>query len=255
MTLSPTVLGMRVHPTSYHAATQQILEWARDGRGGRVFVANVHMVMEAYDDHAYRAAVNRANLVTPDGMPLVWVLRRKGFAMKDRVYGPTLTLWVLEAAARLGVPVGFYGGKPEVLNALIDQVEAQFPGLRIVFRESPPFRALSDHEDQAFVEAINASGARILFVGLGCPKQEKWMDAHGEESATSVQAVMLGVGAAFDFHAGTLRQAPSWMQERGMEWIFRLAVEPRRLWKRYLKNNPRFAVLAFKELVLEKVKR
>ena len=220
-----------------------------------MFVANVHMVMEAYDDPAFREAVNRADLVTPDGMPLVWVLQRKGFDLKDRVYGPTLTLWVLEAAARQGVPVGFYGGRPDVLDALIDTVQARFPALRILFRESPPFRALSDAEDQAVVQAINAAGARLLFVGLGCPKQEQWMDAHAGSGANGVRAVMLGVGAAFDFHAGTLRQAPAWMQARGLEWLFRLAVEPRRLWKRYLKHNPRFAVLALRELLFDKRQR
>ena len=206
------------------------------------------MVMEPWDDPGFRAIVNAAHRVTPDGMPLVWVLRRKGFALKDRVYGPTLTRWVVAEAAERGIPVGFLGGAPEVLAALVRNLQKDFPGLSVAFQHSPPFRPLSVDEDRVLVEAINASGARILFVGLGCPKQERWMAAHAAGTEYPVQAVMLGVGAAFDFHAGMLRQAPGWMQARGLEWLFRLAVEPRRLCKRYLKHNPRFAVLAMREL-------
>ena len=152
-------------------------------------------------------------------------------------------------APKRGIPVGFLGGAPEVLAALVRNLQADFPGLPVVFQDSPPFRALSADEDRALVQAVNASGARILFVGLGCPKQERWMAAHAAGTEHPVRAVMLGVGAAFDFHAGMLRQAPEWMQQRGLEWLFRLAVEPRRLWKRYLKHNPRFAVLAMRELL------
>jgi N-acetylglucosaminyldiphosphoundecaprenol N-acetyl-beta-D-mannosaminyltransferase len=148
--------------------------------------------------------------------------------------------------------VGFLGGAPEVLAALVRNLQADFPELSVVFQHSPPFRPLSADEDRALVEEINASGARILFVGLGCPKQERWMAAHAAGSEHPVQAVMLGVGAAFDFHAGRLRQAPVWMQARGLEWLFRLAVEPRRLCKRYLKHNPRFVVLATKERLFQR---
>ncbi len=247
-----SILGMQVHATTYAETTRTICDWAERGEARHVCVANVHMVMEGWDDPGFRAIVNAADLVTPDGMPLVWVLRRKGFALKDRVYGPTLTRWVVAEAARRGIPVGFLGGAPEVLGALVRNLQADFPGLSVVFQHSPPFRPLSSDEDRALVQAVNASGARILFVGLGCPKQERWMAAHAAGTEHPVQAVMLGVGAAFDFHAGMLRQAPAWMQARGLEWLFRLAVEPRRLWKRYLKHNPRFAVLAMRELLSER---
>ena len=208
-------------------------------------MANVHMIMEAHDDASFRVLVNRSDLVTPDGMPLVWMLRLMGHRLKDRVYGPTLTLWVLEAAVRRGVPVGFFGGAPDVLEALVHNMGQRFPGLNIVYRHSPPFRDFTREEDEQAARDINASGARIVFVGLGCPKQERWMAAQRGR----VRAVMIGVGAAFDFHAGTLRQAPRWMQDRGLEWLFRLGVEPRRLWGRYLKNNPRFVFYSILQLL------
>ena len=239
------ILGMRVDATSYEEATRRVLAWARGGESRYVCVANVHMVMEAYDDSRYRALVNAADLVTPDGMPLVWVLRRLGVRGQERVYGPELTLRVCAAAAREGIPVGFYGGAPEVLEKLVEKLKARFPGLRVAYAYSPPFRSLTPEEDARIVEAINASGARILFVGLGCPKQERWMAEHRGR----VKAVMLGVGAAFDFHAGRVPQAPAWMQRLGLEWFFRLLMEPKRLWRRYAKHNPRFVVLAALQLL------
>lgn len=234
-----SVLGMRVDPTSYREVTEKVIAWAQAGESRYVCVANVHMVMEAYDDPVFRNIVNSADLVTPDGMPLVWMLRRQGFPEQERVYGPELTLRVCQAAAEEGVPVGFYGGKPEVLRALVNQLKRRFPFLKVAYAHSPPFRPLSQAEEQEVIQAIRASGARILFVGLGCPKQERWMAAHKGR----VPAVMLGVGAAFDIHAGRVRQAPLWVQRLGLEWLFRLVQEPRRLWSRYFKHNPRFIML------------
>lgn len=242
---SPSLLGMRVDPTSYEEATELVLRWARAGESRYVCVANVHMVMEAHDDPGFRALVNAADLVTPDGMPLVWALRWLGFPRQERVCGPELTLQVCARAAREGVPVGFYGGHPEALEALVRNLKARFPGLKVVYAYSPPFRPLTEAEDEEVVEAIRASGARILFVGLGCPKQERWMAAHKGR----VDAVMLGVGAAFDLHAGRVPQAPAWMQRMGLEWFFRLLQEPGRLWSRYLRHNPRFIILAGRELL------
>jgi N-acetylglucosaminyldiphosphoundecaprenol N-acetyl-beta-D-mannosaminyltransferase len=242
--VAPRILGMRVDPTSYEEATEKVLAWAAAGESRYVCVANVHMVMEAHDDPSFRALVNAADLVTPDGMPLVWMLRKLGYPHQERVCGPELTSRVCAEAARRGVPVGFYGGHPEALEALVRNFSARFPGLRVVYAYSPPFRPLTPEEDEMVTEEINASGARILFVGLGCPKQEWWMAEHKGR----VRAVMLGVGAAFDFHAGRVRQAPVWMQRAGLEWLFRLVQEPRRLWRRYLKHNPRFLLLAFLQL-------
>jgi N-acetylglucosaminyldiphosphoundecaprenol N-acetyl-beta-D-mannosaminyltransferase len=203
------------------------------------------MLMEAYDADDFKKIVNKADLVTPDGMPLVWMMRLKGQRDQARVYGPTLMLHVLEAAAREKIPLGFYGGALEVLDSLIKRMQARFKGLNVVYSFSPPFRALNPEEDAAIVEQINRSGARILFIGLGCPKQEYWMAEHRGK----VNAVMLGVGAAFDFHAGLKPQAPVWMQGIGLEWLFRLLTEPRRLWKRYLYHNTRFLVLALADLL------
>lgn len=236
---------MRVDATSYADATGRVLAWARAGESRYVCVATVHMVMEAYDDPSFRRVVNDGDLVTPDGMPLVWMLRALGVRGQERVYGPDLTLHVCRAAALGSVPVGFYGGHPDALDSLLRNLRTRFPQLQVAYAFSPPFRPLTQEEDARVVEEINSSGARILFVGLGCPKQERWMAAHRGR----VRSVMLGVGAAFDFHAGRVRQAPRWMQSAGLEWLFRLAMEPRRLWRRYAKHNPRFAVLALAQLL------
>jgi N-acetylglucosaminyldiphosphoundecaprenol N-acetyl-beta-D-mannosaminyltransferase len=152
---------------------------------------------------------------------------------------------VIDAAARQGVPVGLYGSTPQALGLLIESLRDKCPGLTVAYSFSPPFGPLSPDEDRQVVEDLNRSGARILFVGLGCPKQERWMAEHRDR----IDAVMLGVGAAFDFHAGRISQAPRWIQTLGLEWLFRLAVEPRRLWRRYLYHNPRFVILAIADLL------
>jgi N-acetylglucosaminyldiphosphoundecaprenol N-acetyl-beta-D-mannosaminyltransferase len=154
-------------------------------------------------------------------------------------------LRVLEAAAQKKIPVGFYGGTPEVLRSLVKRMQERYEGLQAAFALSPPFMEVNHKENEELVEQINKSGIRILFVGLGCPKQEIWMANHRGR----VNAVMLGVGAAFDFHAGVKPQAPAWMQSLGLEWFFRLTTEPRRLWKRYLYHNPRFVALAIADLL------
>jgi len=239
------VLGVRIDSTDYASATRQILDWAHEMESRYVCAANVHMVMEAYDSPMFQRIVNGADLVTPDGMPLVWMLRAKGRSGQGRVYGPTLMLQVLEAAVREGIPVGFYGGSWLVVTALSERMKARLAGLSVAFVHSPPFRSLTPEEDTQVVEQIRASGARILFVGLGCPKQERWMAEHRGR----VPAVMLGVGAAFDVYAGLKRQAPGWIQAIGLEWLFRLFQEPGRLWRRYLYHNPRFVVLAIADLL------
>ena len=234
-----SILGTRVNATSYLHAAIAVCEWAGRRESKYVCIASVNNVMEAYDSQAFQLVMNQADLVTPDGMPLVWGLRLLGQGSATRVYGPDLTPIVLESAAAAQIPVGFYGGSPEVLSKLIEVVRRRFGKAEIAYSYSPPFRPLSPEEDQRVVEEINQSGTRILFVGLNTPKQDYWMAAHKGR----VQAVMIGVGAAFDFLAGTKPQAPRWMMGLGLEWLFRLATEPRRLWKRYLKHNPRFVVL------------
>ncbi len=236
---APHFLGMRVDPTSYQHASTLVTDWAREGASKYVCIATVNNVMESYDSTEILRVMNRADLVTPDGMPLVWGLRLLGHKTATRVYGPDLTPIVLEMAASNGIPVGFYGGSPATLRRLTAHIGKRFPALQILYSYSPPFRPLSLEEDRQVVEDINRSGARILFLGLNSPKQDLWMAAHKDR----VGAVMVGVGAAFDFLAGTKLQAPRWMMRLGMEWFFRLITEPRRLWKRYLKHNPRFVAL------------
>jgi len=239
------ILGVNIHTTSYVDAVQKIINWAKAGESRMVCAANVHMIIEAHDNPGFKTILNRADLVTPDGMPLVWMLRWLGLHNQERVYGPDLMLHVLAAARDAGIPVGFYGGKPEVLEALVGKMQDQFPGLQIVYAYNPPFGAFQLSQADQIMTNIRLADPRILFVALGCPKQERWMAEHRGE----VPAVMLGVGAAFDIHAGAIKQAPGWMQKIGLEWLFRLIKEPKRLWKRYLINNPRFIVLACKQMI------
>lgn len=239
------ILGTRVDATRYAEAAEHVCRWARGGESRYVCAANVHMVMEGHDDPAFRVVVNGADLVTADGMPLAWSLRLLGVAGAPRVYGPDLVLAVCARAAKEGIPVGLHGGSPPALAGLEDALRRRFPALRIVHRASPPFRPLSADEKEAARREIADSGARILFVGLGCPRQERWMaDERGR-----IPAVMLGVGAAFDFLSGTKTQAPSLLRRTGLEWAFRLAAEPRRLARRYLVHNPRFVGLMTLALV------
>ncbi len=233
------ILGMKVSTTSYPHALEAISRWAGLGASKYVCVATVNNVMEAHDCRAFQTVMNQADLVTPDGMPLVWGSKLLGHTQATRVYGPDLMPMVLDLAAANGIPIGLYGGAPEVLAKLTTTIRECYPSIQIAYSCSPPFRPLTPDEDQVVVETINSSGARILFVGLNTPKQDYWMSAHRGR----IQTVMLGVGAAFDFLAGTKPQAPRWMMRVGFEWLFRLATEPRRLWKRYLKHNPRFVAL------------
>ena len=240
------VIGTRIDKVDYISASNQAALWAK-GTLPEAYIcaANVHMLMEAYDSSYFGGVVDNASLVTPDGVPLVWMMRLKGARDQQRVYGPTLMLHLLEIAATEAIAVGFYGGTPDVLKRLVDRMQARYVGLIVKFAWSPPFSDMSPQEDVEVINQINQSGVRILFVGLGCPKQEIWMANHKGR----VHAVMLGVGAAFDFHAGVKKQAPAWMQKIGLEWLFRLFSEPGRLWKRYLYNNPRFVVLAAADLL------
>ena len=233
------ILGMRVDATSYQSATHDIVKWGQAGMSRYICAANTHMAMESHDDDTFRRIVNAADLVTPDGMPIVWGLQFLGVKRVSRVYGPDLTLCVLEAAEREELEIGFYGGSPETLARLKKVVMERYPALKISYAASPPFRPLMPEEDTRVVNDINASGVRVLFVGLGCPKQERWMAEH----VGRIRAVMVGVGAAFDFIARVKPQAPRWMMGAGLEWVFRLANEPGRLWRRYLWHNPRFIAL------------
>ncbi len=236
MTDSARILGVRFDARSTPEAADEILGWAERAEARYACFSNAHGTIEAQDDATFMDVLNGADLNVPDGMSVVRAMQSLGVDQKDRVYGPDVTLAVAERAAARGVPVAFYGSSQKVLDALSTNLPQKAPGLKIVEAISPPFRALTPEEDEAFVQQLKASGARIVFVGLGCPRQERWCAEHAER----IGAVCLAVGAAFDFHAGLLTQAPGWVQQAGLEWAFRLAMEPRRLWRRYANVVPRF---------------
>lgn len=236
---SRQILTTRVDGTSYGDACDRIAHWATTGQSCYVVAANVHVVMTAYGDPAYQRVLAQAALVTPDGMPLVWGLRWLGLKGQTRVYGPDLMLAWCDRAAQLGLPIYLYGGREAVLVALHARLLARFPTLAIAGTHAPPFRPLTPGEEAADLARIRDSGARVIFVGLGCPKQEFWMARQGGQ----LGGVMIGVGAAFDFHSGAVSQAPRWIMALGLEWLYRFSQEPRRLWRRYLVNNPAFVVL------------
>ena len=239
---SAPVLGIPLALVDYEGTLDWIDAMVASHRRGYVCVSAVHTVMAAHEDQGLRAAVLGADLVVPDGQPLVWALNALGHDLRDRVYGPTLMWKACERAPRAGTRFFLYGGRdPQALAALEDRLVADHPGLEIVGRHSPPFRALTAAEEAEVAAAIDASGADVVWVGIGVPKQEKWMAAMRPRLRAPV---LVGVGAAFDFHASLIPQAPSWLQARGLEWAFRLWQEPRRLWRRYLRYNPRF-VLGF----------
>jgi exopolysaccharide biosynthesis WecB/TagA/CpsF family protein len=233
------LFGVLVSPTTYDEAIEVILQAAQNGEPAVVSLHAAHAIVTASDDPALRDKVNRFQMVAPDGQPVRWALNWLYNArLKDRVYGPELTLRLCRAAAERGMPIYLYGSSPETIAALCRNLVQKFPGLQIAGAEAPPFRALSSEEDAGVVQRINASGAGLVFIGLGCPKQDHFAADH----ATQIRGVQVCVGAAFDFHAGVKRTAPAWMQRRGLEWLFRVGQEPRRLWKRYLVTNTLFVL-------------
>jgi N-acetylglucosaminyldiphosphoundecaprenol N-acetyl-beta-D-mannosaminyltransferase len=241
---SPTprcdVLGVGISAVNILSAVANIERWVTSRSRKYVCVTGVHGVIESQSDAKLKQIHNAAGMVTPDGMPMVWINHLRGFGDVSRVYGPDLMLEVCRTSAAKGAAGAkhfLYGGAEGVAELLAEKLRAQFPALQIVGTYCPPFRKLTDEEDRQVMEQIERSGADIVWVGLSTPKQEYWMSAHAGRISASV---MIGVGAAFDFHAGLKRQAPRWMQRSGMEWFFRLITEPRRLWKRYLRNNPLF---------------
>lgn len=239
MTISYTIINTRIDCINYEQATATIINLAKAAIASYVVAANVHVVMSAYGNKSYQEIINRAVLVTPDGMPLVWGLKLFGYPQATRVYGPDLMLKICEQATVENIGIYLYGGTEDCLQQLQINLIKRFPKLKIVGTDSPPFRSLELQEEEMALEKIRQSGAGILFVGLGCPKQEIWMADHYQK----LELVMVGVGAAFNFHSGLVSQAPRWLMALGLEWFYRLLMEPRRLWRRYLVNNPAFIVL------------
>ena len=232
-----TVLGVPLALTDYGHTLDWIDAAIATRLRGYICVAAVHTVMASEEDAELRAAVLASDLTVPDGQPLVWAMNLLGHSLPSRVYGPDLMHLACVRAAETGARFYLYGGRAESLLQLRTELPRTYPGLRVVGAEHAPFRELSEEEAAETVATINASGADVVWVGLGVPLQEKWMARMRERLDAPV---LVGVGAAFDFHAGVKKQAPDGLQRLGLEWAFRLSQEPRRLWRRYLHYNPRF---------------
>lgn len=240
------VVSAGISKTSYSEVVELCTSWAAVRKTGTacfaryICVVSVHGIMVARDDPEFAKILNEADVATPDGMPVVWALRSFGVTGQQRVYGPTLMLRICARAAQSGLRIFLYGGREETLPVLESRLRGRFPGLTIAGSYSPPFRTLAAAEEDCVTKLIRESDADIVFVGIGTPKQERWMYQH---RMSFPGMTLIGVGAAFDFHAGRTRQAPAWIQRSGLEWLFRLGAEPSRLWKRYLLITPRFLPL------------
>jgi len=244
--LRANILGIGISPVNMARAASIIEQWMSGRERHYVCVTSVHGVIESQYDENLRRIHNNAAMVALDGMPLIWVSRLMGFRQIGRVYGPDLMLAVCKRTQQQPFSHFFYGGGPGVAQRLVETLSERYPALKIAGTYSPPFGLLTPEEDRHVVDRINSSGANIVWVGLSTPKQERWMAAHVHQLNAPVMA---GVGAAFDFNAGLKKQAPRWMRRAGLEWSFRLATEPRRLWARYLKCNPAFVALVGMQLL------
>lgn len=229
----------------WQTAVSRIKGWAIARESRYVCICNVHSVVTATSDDEFAGVVRDADMATPDGAPVAWLISRQTRRKQERINGPDLMWRYMSQSAREGGSIFLYGATDVTLSALQTRLAAEFPQLKVAGAYSPPFRQMTADEDEQVVEMINASGASTVWVSLGCPKQEKWMAAHRGR----IHAVMIGVGAAFDYHAGTIQRAPLWMQRNGLEWLHRLASEPRRLWKRYLVTNTLFIIFSFRQLI------
>ncbi|BAU05778.1 glycosyltransferase [Fischerella major NIES-592] len=247
-TFLPTqkVLEFPITALRFDEQIQTILRWAIARESKTVCVANVHMLMEAHWNPEFASILQNADLVTPDGMPLVWMMRLQGARYQNRVAGMDILLASCQLAQTLGVSVFFVGSQAEILSRMRKRLENEFPNLKVAAMEPLPFRPLTTKEDEALIEKINASGAGIVFVSLGCPKQEKWMEQHQGK----IQAVMIGLGGVFPVYAGIHKRAPRMVRDLGFEWLYRWIQEPRRLWNRYVTTIPPFLLLAFKQILM-----
>lgn len=243
------VLEAFIDALSWDEAITQIAQWGAMHSSRYVCICNVHSVVTTTSDVEFKIAVNNADMATPDGAPIAWALRQLGYPSQERINGPDLMMKYLAEAERIGQSVFFHGSTDATLARLCVALRGQFPRLRIAGTHSPPFRPLSREEDEAIVDMINQSGANVVFVGLGCPKQEKWMADHRGR----INAVMIGVGAAFDYHAGVIKRAPLWWQRNGLEWLYRLGSEPRRLFRRYMVTNTLFVIGFLRQFVTTKL--
>jgi N-acetylglucosaminyldiphosphoundecaprenol N-acetyl-beta-D-mannosaminyltransferase len=233
------ILKTAVNTVDYQSSCDRIFNAINQNQSCYIIPANVHVIMTGYFNPKYQEIVNKALLVTPDGMPLVWSLKLLGIKKQTRVYGPDLMLILCEKLAQKSIPIYLYGGTETMLNKLEYNLKQKYPNLIVAGSYAPPFRPLTLQEETEDLKKIENSGAKVLFIGLGCPKQEEWMARQKDET----NLVMLGVGAAFSFHSGEISQAPRWMMAIGLEWLYRFIQEPKRLAKRYIVNNPLFIIL------------
>jgi N-acetylglucosaminyldiphosphoundecaprenol N-acetyl-beta-D-mannosaminyltransferase len=241
------VFGVGISATTYDEAQESVLAAARERRSATVTHMSSHGLTMAARDKSFRDVINDFDIVAPDGQPVRWVVNKfHKQNLTDRCYGPELMIRLCRAAAKQGISIYLYGSSTDVLELLQKNLRKQCPGLNIAGVESPPFRALSAEETDAAIKRINDSGAGLIFIGLGCPRQ----DVFAKEHKHKIHGVQLAVGAAFDFHAGTKKTAPRWMQRSGLEWFYRLTQEPGRLWRRYLTIHATFAFLLTRRLVL-----
>lgn len=245
------VLGAYIDHLTWEDAIGKILDWGQRHESRYVCICNVHSVVTASRDAEFNMVIRHADLTTPDGAPVAWAMRQAGLTDQQRINGPDLMWRYLQHAQEAGQRPFFYGSSDDTLKKLSAQVHSAFPGLSVAGMHAPPFRALSADENEADIDLINRSGAHVVFVGLGCPKQERWMAAH----AGRINAVMVGVGAAFDYHAGTVRRAPLAWQAHGFEWLYRLLSEPRRLFLRYLKTNTLFILGLSRQMLMQKIRQ
>lgn len=244
-----SVLGAWIDALAWDDAMRQIMIWGAARESRYICICNVHSVVTASRDPEFKRAVNSADMATSDGAPIAWALRKLGFPAQERINGPDLMWRYLREAEQAGQTVFFYGGTRYALVKLRASIAREFPSLKVAGTCSPPFRELSSLEDEDEVEKINRSGANVVFVGLGCPKQEKWMAAHRGR----INALMIGVGAAFDYHSGTVKRAPLWWQHNGLEWLYRLVSDPKRLMKRYMVTNTLFILGFSRQLIARKI--
>lgn len=233
------ILGTNISAVNMGMALNIVDQWIDEGRSDYICFRDVHGVMAAQKDATLRAAHEKAGMVAPDGMPLVWTSRARGHPEVGRVSGPDFMLALCDRSVALGYRHYLYGGAPGVADKLALSLSQRFPGVQIVGSYCPPFRKLTPEEDEFVIKDISETRAQLVWIGLGSPKQEHWMADHVERIPG---AILFGVGAAFDFHAGIVKRAPLWMQKSGLEWLFRLLSEPRRLWRRYVIMAPKFLV-------------
>lgn len=242
---SVDVLGTPICAVSWNDCERLLATWLRGGAGKAVYACNVHSVMTARNDWELRQAFQGGDLLVPDGAPVAWYVGRETGGVQERIDGPSLMWRACDLASRCEAPVFLYGGSAYVLQLLVSRLTENFPTIRIVGAVSPPYRELTADEEADFASEIRSSGAKLVLVCLGCPKQEKWI----ARNRSSTDAIFIGVGAAFEFFAGTKPRAPMWMREVGLEWLHRLYSEPRRLWRRYLFTNTSFVLAVLAALI------